>query len=664
MLSANAEAQQLNLGGPEAPEPGSSLIAPALASRLERDAERFDPDAWKADPDRQALESAQRELRLLAAQLATEAAALGTDGSHLMLAAMTLDRRLDELDTTLQSLDDRVMLQSLAHDIAEVRVDWDRGERISPEQLDRDLRFVLAQAALLRFDSPPAGQGWFSPDPIAETQGLDDVVDSLRGVGLSPGTIESLVEMQSRLKLMQLWPGYARSADAEARAVRGAAETLVGLPGWVTPEARQRIMNDFSDSITSKNTDAQMTLLRLIATQGQLIGQLGEMGPGREATRLRSRAAKALAQETADAAVSLSAAQLASETLAITAKQKGLDRDDDVLRQLRPAWRTLVPKVRNTSVSARVAAVGLLVDPTDITDPGVLASIAAQRQLAGDFRILRRLSALLRPDPDHPNRAHDAIASRLLALGKDMKDPELFDSSLMLFRQLDHELDLWDEIDRLRGPAMRVVGNRRDALTLRLDKLRETWHSAWGTPGGRGSGELLAGDLEMMAGVLHTLVDVDAFTDLTALENWPGFEMSPRVRRTVTDGLSSAVDSLVADVVRGPSPIALERSTNGLIKLRGSYGPALVAGRLARLGPENGLTLAGPIAELALGPPTHGSWMANHRDAIADICWYSAELTAAHTDDPSEQRTATKQLRAHLLWRSLRTLEAIEMDSE
>lgn len=663
MLSAAARAQ-LSLGGPEAPEPGSSLLAPAMASRLERDAERFDPQAWASDPNRQALESAERELRLMAAELARMGATLGTDGSHLMLAAMTIDRRLDELDNALQSLDDRVMLGSLAHDIAQVRVDWDRGEVVSPEQLDRDLRYVLAQAALLRFDSLPTGQGWFEVGRSTPMGSLDDVIESLRGVGLSPGTIESLIELNDRLKLMQAWPGYTRSSDAEMRAIRGAADTLLGLPGWITQEARQRFLNDFSDAISSRNTTIRTELLKLIAAQGRVIEQLSALGEGREATRLRSRAAKALAQETADAAVALAAAKLASETLAITAKQTGLDRDDDVLRQLKPAWRKLVPKVRNTSVSARVAAVALLVDPTDLTDPGVLASIAAQRQLADDFQILRRLSALLKPDPAHTNRAYDAIANRLLALGKDMNDPDLFDSSLALFRQLDRELDLWDEINQLREPAMRVVGNRRDALTLRLDKLRDSWLAAWGTPGGRGSGELLSGDLEMMAGVLRALADVDAFTDLGALESWPGFEMMPRVRRTVTDGLSSAVDSLVADVVRGPSPIALERSTNGLIKLRGSYGPALVAGRLARLGREDGLALAGPIAELALGPPTDDSWMADHRDAIADICWYSTELTAAHTDDPGEERDATKSLRAYLLWRSLRTLEAIERERE
>ena len=92
MLIAPAHAQVLNLDGPAAPSPGTSVLAAELIERFTRNADRLDPDAWQNDPDRQALENAKRELRLAGATLAERGNGAGTDGSHLVLAAMTIDR--------------------------------------------------------------------------------------------------------------------------------------------------------------------------------------------------------------------------------------------------------------------------------------------------------------------------------------------------------------------------------------------------------------------------------------------------------------------------------------------------------------------------------------------------------------------------------------------
>ena len=134
----------LNLDGPAAPDAGTSLVALEITQSMRSQAERFDPQAWQSDPDRQALESAKRELRLAAATLAEIGDSTGTDGSHLVLAAMTIDRRLEQLDDLLNRSDDRALLLGLAADLETIRIDWGRGERIEPDRLDRDLRFALA----------------------------------------------------------------------------------------------------------------------------------------------------------------------------------------------------------------------------------------------------------------------------------------------------------------------------------------------------------------------------------------------------------------------------------------------------------------------------------------------------------------------------------------
>ena len=55
--------------------------------------------------------------------------------------------------------------------------------------------------------------------------------------------------------------------------------------------------------------------------------------------------------------------------------------------------------------------------------------------------------------------------------------------------------------------------------------------------------------------------------------------------------------------------------------------------------------------------------MAPHRDALADISWYAAELSRVLVGDPDESEQRTQEVHAHLRWRALRTLEAIERDA-
>lgn len=658
LLCLPTSAQTLNLDGPPAPAPGTSLAALELASRMQRSAERYASAGANTTP----ADRAKHQLRLSIKSLAELGDRAGTDGSHIMLAAMTLDRRLEALDELIDETSDPLLVPALAADLERVRLDWERGEAISPDQLDRDLRYIFAQAALIGHITPE-GAGWFLNDLESADASIERLLPGLAEAGISDADLSVLRAMIERLALMDEWPGYQREARERRVLIAQAADAVTGFSVWITPPAREKLAQDFADAITATTPEEQRTLLQLLGAQREIMDQLTDLGEGRSADRLRSRASQAIEGRTASATEALAATRLAIEILDTSRSLSRVQQDENLLRQVRTAWRSLVPDVRNIVVSAQDAAVNLLVDPTKRTDPGELASIAALNRIAGDFRSLERFSQRFAPAEGERNKANSAIAERLLALGQDMSDEELRETSLRLFRELDAQLDLWDDIDRVRERASRVVGDRRDELDRRLGVLLDQWLAGWGTPGGFGASEEVAQDLRLTRDILRTFADVNAFTDLAALESWPGFEMSPAARGLVTQGLTPAIDTLTSELIRGPSAIARERAQRTHTSLRGSHGPALLAGRLARLSRDHGIRVAGPIAEIALGPPTTNAWMAQHRDALADIAWAATELNRQLESDPDASEERTEAVRAHLRWRALRTLEAIEREA-
>jgi len=664
-IALPASAQVLNLDGPAAPAPRTSVLAGELRDRLTQGADRLDPDAWKNDPDRQAIESAKRAIRLAAATLAERGNGLGTDGSHLVLAAMTIDRRLEDLDELLTQTKDRAMLLALADDLGAITLDWSRGGEISPAQLDRDLRYAFAQLTLIGDRPRPDSAGWILPEELETPADLDAALARLGEAGVDGESLAMLEDDLERLALMQSWPGFVREAQVRSRLIADATEVLSRLPVWLTGEARGRLVDDFANAVRTENPEARDRALMLLTAQGRVIALLTEMGEGRQGDRLRSRASQAISDRSGSEVEALTATELAVRTLEVSEALSNLQRDETLLRQVRPAWRRMIPLVRDAMVNARDAAVNLLVDPSGVTNPAVLSAIGAQQRLKDDFAILERLSERFAPAEGPLNKANTAIADRLLAIGQDMnEDGAPLEPLLALMRELNDQLDLWDEIQALREPVDRVVGDRRDDLALRMTNLQNQWLAGWGTPGGLGAGEEVAEDLKVVRDAMRAMADVSAFTDLAALESWPGFEMDPQVRRLVTRELTVQIDALAGEIIRGPGAMARQRASGSLVSLRGNFGPALLTGRLARLAEREGLAPASATGELALGPPVRDSWMAPYRDAIADVCWYAAELNRQLLNDPDESETRTQELRAHLRWRALRTLEAIERDGE
>ena len=143
---------------------------------------------------------------------------------------MTIDRRLDEIDEQLAASNDRALLLAFAHDLEELRLDWSRGSAISPAQLDRDLRFALAQLAVTGDRPRPDSAGWILPEALETPSDLDAVIVRLGEAGVDGETLALLDDDLDRLELMRKWPGFVREAQRPPTCSRACRPGLQRAP--------------------------------------------------------------------------------------------------------------------------------------------------------------------------------------------------------------------------------------------------------------------------------------------------------------------------------------------------------------------------------------------------------------------------------------------------
>jgi hypothetical protein len=693
-----ARGQLLDLGGPPVPGAGQGLAALELAARLDGEADRLE-----AEQPGEALAVLRRDGRVALRRAASTLAELGeahaAAGSPAVLWAMTIETRLAELDRLIAESRDGPLLAALAADWQQLELDWSRGRLPEPEALDESIGSALAQLALdrsaLGLGAVRVGAGWL---PSGEAISADDLrarAGSLSAAGVEAEIVRSMEWHADRLERTWAWPTYARRASAEAGLMVDAADGLLSLPGWTTPACRARLTSDLAeglgretaldavvDSVVDPVVDPVVdwgtpgrrgALLGLVIEHARLLNGLDRLDPGREADRLRVRACEAIAGRQHD---DLTAVRIAAEGVVLSVSRPDTGADERIVRVVRPAWRGLVPLVRQTTVTARDAAVNLLLDPAQATDPGTLAALAAQRRLFEDFAVLERLSVELESGLEMGSERGAGAGEgsgvapsllgpfedRVLALGQDVGQEPTRAQALTMLRSMDAQLAHWRSIAADRATAVRVMGERGRELPERIGSLEEAWLRGWGVPGGNGPESPTLTELSSQAQVMALLSDAEALTRQDTINAWPGLELSPRARRSLAQGLTEAIDELLPDAMRAGNAVSVARTADRLVALRGAYAPALLVGRLSRLAQARGIELSSALEELALGPPTPGAWMVRHRAAIAEVCRYAEELGRVQVQSRGDDESLAR-LGNVTRWRALRTLEAIEADA-
>ncbi|MEL7482822.1 MAG: hypothetical protein AAFN41_00570 [Planctomycetota bacterium] len=655
-----ASAQVLDLSGPDAPEAGAGLAAGELSNGLERDADRWEESAASESGLVKLRGEAKSALRSAAAALADLGESARDDGSAALVWARTIQVRAEAIDGLIDASDDPAMLAAFAADFQALELVWSRASDADAAVIDEQIGSAVAVLGQSVVTTERFGVGWFS---VAEAATADDVRS--RGAafadrGASEAMLGALESLADEIEVLRKWPTYSGRAESIARDATASLDGLAALPTWTPEPTVARLVLDVGEAFALPMA-SRRTALRTAAQHARLLIALDGLEEGREADRLRARTAEAIAERTTDDTDALPASTLAADAVAVSVSRGSVREDDHIVRELRPAWRRLVPLVRDATVTARDEAIDLLIDPSRATDPGVIAAVAAQQRLFEDFALVERLSDRVEAGLEGPDELVSLVRDRLLGIAQSAGDDEQRDAALEQLRAIDAQLTTMDRIAADAETAVRVMGDRARDLPTRQTELRNAWLRGWAVPGGSGPDANTLAELKLLADLTALLADAEAFTRLDTLMTWPGFEMSVRARRAIAQGLTEGIDELVPDAMRGGNTVARDRSENRLTTLRGEHAAALVAGRLARLGPEAGLTLAGPMEEIALGPPVDGAWMAHHRDAIADVCRYAEELgRLSVTSGRDDARLA--QMRSLVNWRALRLLEAIERE--
>lgn len=655
-----ATAQVLDLSGPEAPEAGAGLAALEVTTRLERAAERLLEDAERTEGTARLRNSAKAAYRSAAASLGSFGESLRDDGSAAILWTLTIDTRTDAIDTLIDASDDAPLLAALTSDFNELDLIWSRGETTAASAFDEQIASAFAVLAQSAAVSASTGAGWFSGDAPATAEDVRALASALADLGADDKALRSLDALADEIETLRAWPTYTRRGETMARDAVSAIDAVRTVPAWTPAPTRARLLQDISGALALP-MDERQTALRLATQHARLLSALDGLDEGREADRLRARAADVIASRDTGDDRALPASTLAAETVALSVSRPSIREDDAIVRELRPAWRRLVPLVRDVTVTARDEAIDLVIDPSKVTDPGVLATVAVQRRLFEDFALLERLSGRVDRGLEGPPELVSLVRDRLLGIAQSAADDDQRDSALELLRAFDAQLLTFDRIARDAETAVRVMGERGNDLPSRQSELRDAWLRGWAVPAGSGPDEATLAELDLLARLTALLADAEAFTRLDTLLSWPGFEMSVRARRAVARGLTEGIDELLPDAMRGGNAVARGRSENRMTTLRGEHAAALLAGRLARLGRDAGIALGGPLEEIALGPPETDAWMMQHREAIADVCRYAEELGRLAVTTGGNDPTLA-QVRSLVNWRALRLLEQIERE--
>ncbi len=643
MPTPTLQAQLLDLDPPAAEVLGEQTGAMALRDLLLAQSERLEARDDAGAPVR-------AELRRLSAALLESSRAVP------VLLGRTMAARLPELDALasdprLDAVDRSLVLADLRRARSQIPV--------STDQLDRAMRSALARLAHVSGRTSgrtPSGPGWVL-NVRADVSGaptLERAIELL--VSLSDDDEYRLAceRLASVAGAAQGRPAYAPAGDRLAQRVRLASVLIDSPPGWVSQEQRQQggagiaracalVMDPATRRVGADLLDRYAGLARLLA-----------LGDALDTTN-DTRALLAKLAASIEGPPGLDTTEAMSRGLRLAIGDPALDRDEsDLLRQLRPAWRTArrEAKLQARAIVPRLAPM-LDVD-APLTDPATLATLASASAPTALARTLLSLSDLLDDDESgasarpkaHGDRAK--VADRVLALTSNMDDSA---------ERARRTLELMNE-DLRRASALVRAHTDADPLAKISARVYDNTLSAWADEGADliearaalGRAERLAQWLDAEA-LVAPLSAGDAL-----VQRWAGIELSRGAVEIISAGLAEKVSVAVRLADEGDAA----RIDRALARLDERYLAirllAQLDGRLHELWSGDAKD-ASVLSELALGPPPEGAWLLDQRTALATLCMQGEELASATIRD---DRPVASDLRKALNATAQRLMRAIE----
>lgn len=707
-----AQAQRLNMSSSELPT--ASVAIRGLNDRIATLQSEGDP----------AKPTITSGLARLASRLAAMATLDGPDaGAAYVLAARILDStKLIETSGT------PLWREILARDLAAI----DTAPITTLEGFERALRGALAPIVEEEGYEP-----WIEQDagglPNPAGSAIETGGTLADPIGDVPGTsAESLAALRAFVVAAWEWPAHRGTARRIVQGLReivraqGDRTTITGNAGERFNEELARCVEELAQPATRR-----MGLDRLdrLAALARVVLILPELGNEAGARPLRQKIGPLIATlpdltgpEGGAGAGDDPATRAASDPRTLAQIERWLRQaagramladESAVVRQIRPALRTLSEAARETEADLLNALANAIAAPGATRQPAVLAAAAAHQRGLADLVLLVRASRTIEataveaapapsssPVPGEMNSTDQRGVQSPPAANQERSVRE--DAALLATRLLDLSRDVPNvrrreaALPALRELSARIIaaGKLRGEEGLRLAAAGEARGAEWNLAAGGRAGELMTAvdahrtrfqnalrqrDSDAADSAASSLLAADAITGLIedrlevlrigrasgrglpgvpdpfddTINSWPGWRMSGAALERAAFSLESEIARLLEQFLASPQ-IAMEGAQLA--------GPRLAVVRLAaRLSREHRSALVRGGAEvtdglamrvrvLAAGPPDPArSWMARYRARIGRVCAFAEAAAAAEKDAAIELDAYAAELASDLL---------------
>lgn len=653
LLVSTAHAQRLNLGSTE-PAPGSGAVAL-------RDAQALRASAAAFKQNEPASEQLLASYTALAATLLEQGEALGVPGARRVAAARKLQAAQPPLRAALAA-----KLLTDAEAIALARsIDALAATTITADALDTELRSALAPL-IEKLDPSHALTAW--PTIVGAPSAAWPEFKSTDAATLA-GAMKALDPLKQRIALASKWAAYRPGADALSRLVREAGGCFgresrlpVGAyKRWLKElaEGAQEILADTSTD--AARADRGLARLRRLAAWSRVLDALERHGGAPAFKPITDSLGPAfeLMPDEPPAPTAANADRLTRLALWLESMptREALQDESTIIRQLRPAFRSIAELCRG-SQSEAIDAVAAAIRSADAAgDPGVLAAVNMHRRHTRLLALIRRASDALRETQaaGEPTLRENAkpLADALLRLAKDVADPKQRDQAIDGLSNL--AADCVDLIElpgerrlRERDAALdAVLGSSAAAVLDAIERERAQWRKKAAGRTGPG-GEQHAARLRALAAATALAADIaELESDRAALARFGGWTLDDADLVKLLNDAKGALRAFAPTAAEAEESKARDAARAAEL-LAARHAIVRVAAHVCRaLRDRKELaadTDAARAAVMLLGtgaPDPRWATLGAERDALAIICRYATEAR----DSQSAGEFATK--RAH-----------------
>ncbi|MBS0188213.1 MAG: hypothetical protein JSS51_09095 [Planctomycetes bacterium] len=532
-------------------------------------------------------------------------------------------------------------------------------------ELDRTLRAAFAE--LLQATGKVSDWPWpESPEAPAPLW-----PDFSRAAGaLAPEASAALQTLHERCELASSWVGYAPGSRSMTRLVMDASWPL-GREKQMSAGLYRRWMGELGQAAASVvGSDAGgepatgasgLERLRRLALLGRLCGLLDALAPDPAAKQLEKLLLAAAETMPEDPAINAGWVRL-EPWLELAASRTALADEKTVVRQLRPAVRSIGELARSAQSEMLESLGKVATKPDAAGDPGVLASVTLCSDTLALLGGLHRASDAVE-DSDAPRgdpvarESAKAITDSLLRLSKEVADPKQRDRSLAAIRALSQDVAELLELPgekRLRDgdkALETLIGVKPAELVAFIDRERAAWRKEVGGRNGTAAGaEPHAQKLRAVSALLALALDAESCRSGASpsgvLAAWGGWPLAPETTTTLAVNAATAVPDALAKAMNEQSPLA------GANETAAEHAVASLAGKLARrLGDSGNPRPQQPpmflVRAIATGSPdVRAVLLAKWREPVALVCRYAADGTTGDSEAKSfANRKAAELLR-------------------